>query len=205
MSADPRAVERITAALKQGAEAAARLMADRAALAEIAAAGAALARGLGEGRSVFACGNGGSMCDAMHFAEELSGRFRDDRRPLPVMAISDPGHLTCTANDFGYAEVFARFIEGHGRPGDLLVALSTSGKSPNIIRAAEAARARDLLVIALTGRAGSPVGALAHHHIVTPGGGAHADRVQELHMQVIHILVELVERRLFAENYPPPD
>ena len=204
MSADPRAVERISAALKQGAEAAARLLADRAALAEIAEAGAALARGLAEGRSVFACGNGGSLCDAMHFAEELSGRFRGDRRPLPVMAISDPGHLTCTANDFGYVEVFARFIEGHGRPGDLLLALSTSGKSPNIIRAAEAARARGLHVIALTGRVGSPVGTLAHHHIVTPAG-AHADRVQELHMQVIHILVELVERRLFPENYPQPD
>src|SRR5262245_16629269 len=163
MSADPRAVERIAAALSQGAEATARLLADRAALEEIAAAGALLASALDAGRTVFACGNGGSMCDAMHFAEELSGRFRGDRRPLPVMAISDPGHLTCTANDFGFVEVFARFLEGHGKAGDILVALSTSGRSPNIIRAAEAARRRGMHVVALTGRAGTPVGALAHH------------------------------------------
>jgi len=204
MSDRQQAIESAAAALTQASEAAARLLADRTALEAIAASGEALAHGLREGHSVFACGNGGSMCDAMHFAEELSGRFRGDRRPLPVMAISDPGHLTCTANDFGYPEVFARFIEGHGKPGDLLVALSTSGKSPSIIRAIEVARARGLQVIALTGRPGSPAGALAHHEIATPAG-EYADRVQELHLKVIHVLVELVERRLFPENYARPD
>ena len=149
---------------------------------------------------VFACGNGGSMCDAMHFAEELTGRYRRDRAALAATAISDPGHLSCVGNDLGYEEVFSRYVEAHGRAGDCLVALSTSGTSRNIVRAAEAAQTHGMSVIALTGRLGSILGASSTVHICTPAG-AYADRVQELHIKVLHILIELIEREFFPENY----
>jgi D-sedoheptulose 7-phosphate isomerase len=140
------------------------------------------------------------MCDAMHFAEELSGRYRKNRRPLAASAISDPGYLTCTANDFGYEEVFARYLLAHGRAGDCLLAISTSGASPNVIAAAKAARDLGITCIGLTGRRESALGREVDLEICTPAG-QFADRVQELHIKVIHILIELVERRLFPENY----
>jgi D-sedoheptulose 7-phosphate isomerase len=149
---------------------------------------------------VYACGNGGSMCDAMHFAEELTGRYRRDRAPLAATAISDIGHMTCVGNDFGYEHVFSRYIEAHGRSGDCLVALSTSGTSKNVIRAAEAARAQDMGVIVLSGRPSESLEALSTVYVCTPGG-RFADRVQELHIKVLHILIELIERRFFPENY----
>jgi D-sedoheptulose 7-phosphate isomerase len=149
---------------------------------------------------VFSCGNGGSMCDAMHFAEEMTGRFRNNRPGLAAIAISDASHLSCVANDFGYDSVFSRYVESHGRPGDALVAISTSGKSQSVVNAATAARALGMKVIALTGRASSPLEALADVCICCPGG-AYADRSQELHIKVIHILIELVERRFHPENY----
>jgi D-sedoheptulose 7-phosphate isomerase len=131
----------------------------------------------------------------MHFAEELTGRFRRDRRPLAALAISDPGYLTCTANDFGYPQIFARFVQAHGRAGDVLLAISTSGTSANVLAAAEAAREASMAVIALTGRPASPLGRLAQVEVCTPAG-RFADRVQELHIKVIHILIELVEQAL---------
>ena len=140
------------------------------------------------------------MCDAMHFAEELSGRFRKDRPGLAAAAISDPGHISCVANDFGYDEIFSRYLESHARMGDALLAISTSGKSPNICRAAKTAKERSVEVIALTGKRGSLLGELADIEICTPGGGF-ADRSQELHIKVIHILIELIERRMFPKNY----
>lgn len=149
---------------------------------------------------VYSCGNGGSMCEAMHFAEELSGRFRDDRSALPAMAISDPSHLTCVANDYGYDRVFSRFIDAHGRAGDCLLGLSTSGTSPNVLNAAQSARQLGMGVISLTGREDSPLGRLADVDIALPVG-AHGDRSQELHLTVIHILIESIERRLFPDNY----
>lgn len=154
----------------------------------------------GAGGRVFSCGNGGSMSDAMHFAEELTGRFRGDRAGLPAQAISDVGHLSCVANDFGYEQVFARYVRSHGRAGDCLLAISTSGTSPNVLAAARTARELGMSVIALTGHAESEIAALADVPIATPGG-AYADRVQELHIKVIHILIELVERRMFPANY----
>ena len=163
-------------------------------------AGKLLARVFSGGGRVFSCGNGGSMCDAMHFAEELSGRFRGDRKALPATAISDPGHLTCTANDYGYEQVFSRYIEAHARAGDCLVAISTSGTSRNVVMAAEKAKAQGVKVIALTGHPEMPLGALADIEICTPAG-RFADRVQELHIKVVHILIELIERELFPENY----
>jgi D-sedoheptulose 7-phosphate isomerase len=170
-----------------------------AALGAIAAAGRALAETLGHGGRVFSCGNGGSMCDAMHFAEELSGRYRDDRRALAAVAISDPGHLTCVANDYGYEAVFSRYLEAHGRNGDCLLAISTSGASRNVLAAAAAAKAQGMTVVALTGRPGVPLAEGADIAICTPAG-RYADRVQELHIKVIHILIALIERALFTEH-----
>ncbi len=149
---------------------------------------------------VYSCGNGGSMCDAMHFAEELTGRYRKDRAALGATAISDAGHLTCVGNDHGYDNVFSRYIEGHGRAGDCLVALSTSGTSKNIIRAAEAAKAQGMKVIILSGKRSEKLEPLSDVYVCTPGG-TYADRVQELHIKVLHILIELIERHFFPENY----
>ena len=149
---------------------------------------------------IFSCGNGGSMSDAMHFAEELSGRYRNNRKALPGLAISDAGHLSCVANDFGYAFVFSRFLEAHGRPSDCLLAISTSGTSENVINAAKYAKQIGMQVIALTGKEQSELGKIASIDICTPAG-TYADRVQELHIKVIHILIELIEREFFPENY----
>lgn len=175
------------------------LRANVAALDAVAAAGRAMAETLRRGGRVFSCGNGGSMCDAMHFAEELSGRYRDDRRALAAVAISDPGHLSCVANDYGYEAVFSRYLEAHGRAGDCLLAISTSGSSRNVLAAATAAKAREMTVVALTGRAGAPLGEAADIVVCTPAG-RYADRVQELHIKVIHILIGLIERALFSDN-----
>ena len=176
------------------------LIANPATIAAIGEAGRLIGGAIGGGGRVFSCGNGGSMCDAMHFAEELSGRFRGDRKALPATAISDPGHLTCTANDYGYEQVFSRYIEAHARAGDCLLAISTSGTSRNVVMAAEKARAQGVKVVALTGHPEMPLGALADIEICTPAG-RFADRVQELHIKIVHILIELIERELFPENY----
>ncbi|MBV7564305.1 D-sedoheptulose 7-phosphate isomerase [Pseudomonas sp. sia0905] len=149
---------------------------------------------------VFSCGNGGSMCDAMHFAEELTGRYRKNRPGVAAVSISDASHISCVANDFGYDHIFSRYVESHGREGDVLLAISTSGKSPNVVKAAEAAKALGIKVIALTGKPGSLLESLADVCICAPGGDF-ADRTQELHIKVIHILIELVERQLSPENY----
>ena len=176
------------------------LRANERTLDEIARAAAMLIGTFRAGGRVFSCGNGGSMSDAMHFAEELTGRYRGNRAGLPALAISDPGHLTCVGNDFGYEFVFSRFLQSHGRAGDCLLAISTSGKSPNILAAARAAHEREMKVIALTGRPDTEIEPLADICIATPGG-KYSDRVQELHIKVIHILIELVERDMFPENY----
>ena len=192
--------ETITAALNQASSALARLQADGPALAAISEAGELLAAAFRSRNRVFSCGNGGSMCDAMHFAEELSGRFRRDRPALAAVAISDSSHITCTGNDYGFDQVFSRYLEAHGRPDDILLAISTSGESRNVLLAAKRARELGLKVIALTGKEGSTLGRAADVEICTPGG-AYADRAQELHIKVIHILIELVERAMFPANY----
>jgi D-sedoheptulose 7-phosphate isomerase len=190
----------ILTSLNEAAAALDALRADERMLGEIARAAETMIGTFRAGGRVYACGNGGSMSDAMHFAEELTGRYRRDRASLPAIAISDPGHLTCVANDFGYEHVFSRFIESHGRAGDCLLAISTSGKSPNVLNAARVAKDLKVHVIALTGRPGVELESLADICIATPGG-SYADRVQELHIKVIHILIELVERDMFPENY----
>ncbi len=169
-------------------------------LQRIAAAGQLLADTFAAGGRAYSCGNGGSMCDAMHFAEELTGRFRDNRPGYAALAISDASHLSCVGNDYGYEQVFARFIEAHGRAGDVLLAISTSGTSKNVLAAVDTARQRGMKVIGLTGRERTPLAESADIAIVT-AAGQYADRVQELHIKVIHILIELVERKLAPENY----
>lgn len=152
------------------------------------------------GKKVLICGNGGSACDAMHFAEELTGRFRQDRAPLPAIACSDPGHITCTANDYGYDAVFARWVNALGQPGDVLILLSTSGNSANITAALEAAQERGLIVLALLGRGGGQLAGRADREILVPGKTA--DRIQELHMLLLHTLVEGIEQALLTSPAP---
>lgn len=152
------------------------------------------------GSKVISCGNGGSVCDAMHFAEELTGQYRKPRKGLPAIAIADPGHLTCVGNDYGYVEVFSRYLDAHGKTGDCLLAISTSGTSKNVLQAVAKAKELGMTVIGLSGREGSPLTKLVDVSVCTPAG-AFADRVQELHIKVIHILIEMVERNFFPENY----
>jgi len=193
-------LENIKSALSDSADALAALRANENTLASIQEAARVLSKAFKSGHQVISCGNGGSMCDAMHLAEELSGRFRDDRPALAATAISDPSHLSCVANDYGYDYVFSRYVEAHGKQDDVLVGISTSGSSKNVVRAAQSARKLGLKVIILTGRHGSDLAKLADIEIGTPAG-KYADRVQELHIKVVHILIECVERQLFPQNY----
>ncbi len=163
------------------------------ALERIADGLAACVRGRGK---ILACGNGGSAADAMHFCEELTGRFRADRAPIAALACVDPGHLTCTANDYGYEQVFARWVRALGRRGDALVVLSTSGNSRNILRAVDAGNEMGLLTVGLLGKGGGVLRGLCGHEIVAPGETA--DRIQELHMLALHALVAGIEARLAA-------
>jgi len=173
-----------------------RLRGDEQSIALIAKSAELMADCLKQGNKIYSCGNGGSHCDAMHFAEELTGRFREDRPPMAATAISDPSHLTCVGNDFGFDEIFARYIMAHGRNGDVLLAISTSGTSKNVIRAAEVAKSLGMKTVCLTGKPSSALGKLSDFDICTPGGD-YADRVQELHIKVIHSLIEVIEKKLF--------
>ena len=155
---------------------------------------------LRSGGLIMSCGNGGSMCDAMHFAEEWTGRFRGNRKALPALAFSDPSQLTCIANDFGFDELFARQVEAHGKPGDLLVAISTSGNSPNILRACAVARELGIKTVGLLGKGGGELLGAVDIPIVVPLATT-SDRIQEVHIKVLHIAIEAVERALFPGNY----
>jgi D-sedoheptulose 7-phosphate isomerase len=170
------------------------VLADPALVAAIDSAAATLTETLARGSKLLIVGNGGSLCDAMHFAEELTGRFRNDRRPLAALACADASHITCTANDYGFEHIFSRWVTALGRPGDTLIILSTSGNSPNCLRAAEAARAGGLTVLGLLGKGGGTLAAQVHTALTVPG--TTSDRIQELHMLILHIWVEEIERRL---------
>ncbi len=148
---------------------------------------------------VFSCGNGGSHCDAMHFAEELTGRYRKDRKPLGALALGDGPHTTCVGNDYGFEHIFSRQFEGLARPGDLLLTLSTSGNSPNILAVLKTAKKMGVPSVALLGRSGGEAKNLADLSIVVPAETS--DRIQEVHIKILHIAIEAVERDLFPENY----
>ena len=160
-------------------------------------AGKIIVNAIKSGGKVISCGNGGSMSDAMHFAEELSGRYRNDRPAYAAIAISDPGHLSCVANDYGYAFVFSRMVEAIGSEGDVLFAISTSGNSENILKAIEAARKKGMKVIGLTGKDGGKMAGLCDVEIRAPHS-EYADRAQEIHIKVIHSLIDYIEKTLLA-------
>lgn len=194
------AVDHVKSVLTEAQSALAALIENEATLESIAQAAHVIAESQRQGGAVYSCGNGGSLCDAMHFAEEMTGRYRQNRKPYRAAAISDVSHMACVGNDYGYEHVFSRWIEAMGTEKDVLVAITTSGTSKNIVAAAKAAKAKGMTVVALTGKAGSPITDEADIAVVTPAG-RWADRVQELHIKVIHILIELIERELDAQNY----
>lgn len=158
-------------------------------------AGKILANAIKDGKKILSCGNGGSMCDAMHFAEELSGRYREDRRALPALSISDPSHISCVSNDYGYAFIFSRMVEAIGQKGDVLFAISTSGNSENILNAITSAKDRGMEVIGLTGKDGGKMASLCDVEIRAPYS-EFADRAQEIHIKVIHSLIDYVEKHV---------
>lgn len=162
---------------------------------KIADAGALMVASIKEGGKILSCGNGGSMCDAMHFAEELTGRYREDRPAIGAVAMSDVSHMACVSNDYGYDQVFSRYLEGVGRPGDVLLGISTSGNSPNVIKAAEKARSMGIKVIGLTGKSGGKLAELCDVEIRAPHA-PYADRAQEIHIKVIHCLIDYIEQHI---------
>jgi D-sedoheptulose 7-phosphate isomerase len=190
----------IRSTLSESQQALTRFMQDDQGIAAIEAAARLLITALRDGHALYSCGNGGSMSDAMHFAEELTGRYRKNRVALSATAISDPGHISCVANDFGYEQIFSRYLEARARTGDCLLAISTSGNSGNVIAAAQYARSNGIKVVSLTGKPGSRLAAEADVDLCV-GASAFADRIQELHIKVIHIVIELIEREFFPTNY----
>lgn len=148
---------------------------------------------------VFSAGNGGSLCDSMHFAEELTGRFRKNRSPLAAMSINDPAHITCVANDFGYDEIFSRYIDAWGQKGDVFLAISTSGNSPNIINAVNVAKEKGIVTVGLLGKGGGKLKSLVDHSLIIDSTST--DRIQEMHIKIIHCLIEGIERKLFPDHY----
>jgi D-sedoheptulose 7-phosphate isomerase len=163
---------------------------------KIEKAGIIMVQSLKAGNKIISCGNGGSLCDAVHFAEELTGRFHNDRSALPAIAISDPGHITCVANDFGFEYIFSRAIEALGKPNDVLLAITTSGTSKNIINAAATAKKNNMSVVSLTGKSGGVLSAVSDVEICVPMSD-YSDHTQEIHMVIIHALVHIIELSLF--------
>jgi D-sedoheptulose 7-phosphate isomerase len=184
--------DRIQAELTEARTVLDRFLADPANITHIEQAARLMADSLRLGGKILSCGNGGSLCDAQHFAEELSGRYRHDRPALGAIAITEASHMSCVANDYGYDHIFSRFVQAIGRPGDVLLAISTSGNSPNVLRAAEAAKAAGMRVVGLTGKDGGQLAALCDVEIRAPHSGF-ADRIQEIHIKAIHIMIMLIE------------
>ena len=191
MSSEFKAI--IRQELEEAAVVLSRFLDDEANLDAIDRAAKLLADSFKAGGKVLSCGNGGSHCDAMHFAEELTGRFRENRPGYPAIAISDPSHLSCVSNDFGYEFVFSRYVEAVGSQGDVLLGISTSGNSGNILKAVEAARAKGMKVILLSGKDGGKMAGMADVEIRVPHFG-YADRIQEVHIKAVHIMIQLIEK-----------
>jgi len=186
----------IQQSLRESQDVLAQFLSDPSKLDAIEKAADCLVGALQQGKKILSCGNGGSHCDAMHFAEELSGRYRENRPALAAMAISDPSHITCVSNDFGYNYIYSRFIEGLGNQGDVLVGISTSGQSANIIEAVKAAQEKGMKVVLLTGKDGGALAGMGAIEIRVDHFGF-ADRIQEIHIKVIHILIQLIEAKIF--------
>lgn len=159
----------------------------------------ALAEVFNNGNKVLICGNGGSNCDALHFAEEFTGRFRGDRRALPAIAISESSHITCVGNDYGFDYIFSRGVEAYGKSGDMFIGISTSGNSGNVIKAVEAAKKLGIKTCVLLGKDGGKLKGMCDYEFIIPG--KISDRVQEIQMMILHIIIEGVERIIFPENY----
>ncbi len=170
-------------------------------LAKIEKAAKWMLEAVNKGGKIISCGNGGSSCDAMHFAEELTGKYREDRKAIPAIAISDPGYLTCVGNDYGFDFAFSRFLEAFGNKGDVLLAISTSGDSGNVLRAANVAKMKGMKVVALTGKNGGKLAENCDLEIRVPHFG-YADRIQEVHIKIIHILIFLIEKGIQPSNEP---
>ncbi|EEW05381.1 D-sedoheptulose 7-phosphate isomerase [Vibrio mimicus] len=185
----------IRSELTEAADVLQKFLSDDHNIAQIEAAAKLIADSFKQGGKVLSCGNGGSHCDAMHFAEELTGRYRENRPGYPGIAISDPSHLSCVSNDFGYEYVFSRYVEAVGAKGDVLFGLSTSGNSGNILKAIDAAKAKGMKTIALTGKDGGKMAGLADVEIRVPHFG-YADRIQEVHIKIIHIIIQLIEKEM---------
>lgn len=159
----------------------------------------ALANTFEKGNKVLICGNGGSNCDALHFAEEFTGRFRKERKPLPAIAISDSSHITCVGNDYGFDYIFSKGVEAFGKPGDMFIGISTSGNSSNVIKAVEVAKKLGMVTVGMLGKDGGKLRGICDFEFIIEGETS--DRIQEIHMTILHIIIEGVERKMFPENY----
>ena len=183
--------------LEEAANVLNQFLSDQSNLDAIESAADLLVNSFKNGGKVLACGNGGSSCDAAHFCEELTGKFREDREPLPAIVMNDTAHMSCTSNDFGYQRVFSRYLRALGTKGDVLLAISTSGNSENIILAAEYAKQKGIKVIGLTGKGGGKLAEYCDVEIRVPHKG-YSDRIQEIHIKAIHIMILLIEKKYFA-------
>lgn len=189
----------ITNSLKEAQDTLNKTLADEKFVAQLGSAIELLTETFNNDGRVMSCGNGGSLCDSMHFAEELTGRYRKDRAPLGATSIMDPSHISCVANDFGYEHIFSRFVEGWGRKGDTLLAISTSGNSANVIKAVQSSQAKGIKTIGLLGKTGGELKDMVDIPLIVPS--QITDRIQEIHIKCIHIMIEGIERNLFPENY----
>lgn len=185
----------IQEALKEGQSLLEKFLTNPAHTESIASAAVLMANAIQKANKIMSCGNGGSHCDAMHFAEELSGRYRNNRKALAAISISDASHITCVGNDYGFDFIFSRMVEALGQPGDVLLGISTSGNSKNVIEAVKAARQRGMQVVLLTGKDGGQLAGMADVEVRVPHFG-YADRIQEIHIKVIHIFIQLIESQL---------
>lgn len=195
----PTTSEHILSSLGEARDALASFLADKDSLAKIEQFVELLTKTFNSGNKIYSAGNGGSHCDAMHFAEEWTGRYRKDRKPLPALAFADPSHMSCVSNDYGFEHVFERMVEAFGESGDIFLGITTSGQSPNILLAAEAAKKKGMKVVGLLGKDGGKMKSLCDIPIIVPGKTT--DRIQELHIKIIHIVIECTERKLFPELY----
>lgn len=191
--------DHIQSSLQEAQDALALFLADKNLIGKIDQFVELLAKTFNSGNKIYSAGNGGSHCDAMHFAEEWTGRYRKDRKPLPALAFADPSHMSCVSNDFGFEHVFERMVEAFGAKDDIFLGITTSGNSPNILLAAEAAKKKGMKVVGLLGKDGGKMKSLCDIPIIVPGKTT--DRIQELHIKIIHIAIECTERKLFPELY----